>query len=98
MKAYETKNMQAAFNETATTNHKLHNIIGRAWEACENIDYMVEWSDQNLATIIEALRDNDGDGLADELEAEAIRAYGDTEATMREDASWYEDDWYAWAC
>lgn len=93
MKAYEIKNTHEAFNETEATNKKLHDLIDKAWDTCESIDYIPEWGEQGLGTIIEALRDYGKGKLANELESEAIKAYGDTEATMREDLDPYGWDW-----
>ena len=100
MKAYETKNTHEARNEAIEfCNEHFAAIIWNAWRTCERIDYTAEWDEMDFATIISALRENGKHELADELEAEAIRAYGDTEATMREDADMYgeDGDWgYGW--
>ena len=93
MKAYEIKNTHEAFNESEVTNKKLHDLIDEAWEICESIDYIPEWGEQGLGTIIEALGDYGFTLLANKLEAEAIKAYGDTEATMRQDLDPYGWDW-----
>lgn len=92
MKAYETKNTHEARNEAIEFgNERFAAIIWNAWKTCERIDYMAEWDEMDIATIANVLSENGKGELADELLAEAIKTYGDTEATMREDASMYLD-------
>lgn len=78
MKAYENMNTQQVYSDTMNDgNVKLHDVLGRAWDACDAVDYIPEWGDQNISVIIDALREYGKDGLANELVAELENVFGD---------------------
>ena len=79
MKAYESMNTQQVYSDTMNDgNVKLHEVLGRAWDTCDSIDYIPEWGDQNLGVIIGALREYGKDSLADELVAELENVFGES--------------------
>ena len=64
------------------------------YDFLNGIDPYAEHDEQTIGVNIDALRTAGNDELADELEAEAIRLYGDTEATIAEDADELDEDLY----
>lgn len=77
MKAYETKNTHEARNEAITYgNEYFAALIWNAWKTCDRIDYMAEWSEMDARTIIDTLRNDGKEELANELEAEFAAVYG----------------------
>ena len=86
---YETKNTHEARNEAIETGNKYFaELIWNAWKKLDEVDYRVSWDEFDFSHNLTFLREVDTE-LANELEAEAVRVYGDTEATIVEDASMY---------
>lgn len=89
-KAYKVKNSHEARNENSWS--KLGKLIDKAWDVCESIDYIPEWDEQTLETIINAVAEVDPK-LAEILEIEAIAVYGEDEV----EDGWQNEDWgYDW--
>lgn len=95
-KTYQIQNTQQVFCDTATNgNDRLHNILDVAWDFCEGIDPYCEWSDNDIHHIIDTLREEGQNDMADELEAELVKAYGEEEVEVVD--NWQDADWgYGW--
>lgn len=90
IKAYDEHDTHTVLNEAENNgNQHLANIIRKAWDACDEIDYHPEWDEQEASVIIDALNEDGQGDLADELRDELVKAYGDgnIEVSFRE---WWE--------
>lgn len=89
-KAYEVKNSHEAYCENI--DYKLGKLISKAWDICESIDYITEWDEQPLGTIINVVAEVDPH-IAEILEIEASVTYGDGEVEVksRDDEDWGHD-------
>lgn len=94
-KTYEVQNTQQVFSDTMTNgNDKLHNILDKAWDFCEGIDPRCEWSDNEISNIIDTLREEGQNDMADELTDELVKAYGEAEVEVVDN---WQDEWrYCW--
>jgi hypothetical protein len=75
--SYKSMNTKQVYNDAmGNGNVKLSDILGQALAVCDEIDWRVDWSDNDISEVIDALRGNGFNWLAENLETELRNVFG----------------------